>query len=147
MSPADRPRRHLSARSKARKRALDVLYAAEARGINPLELLAERIESPELPPLGDYAESVIRGVAGNSRRIDELLAQHAEGWTVDRMPAVDRAILRIGAYELLYADDVPPAVVVNEAVEAAKDLSTDNSGKFINGVLGQIAGIAPQLRG
>jgi len=143
----------LSARSKSRKRALDVLYAAEARGVDPLVVLAERMEPPTGPDLhsyavmGDYAESIVRGVVANQGRVDALLSEHSRGWTLERMPAVDRAILRIAVYELLYSLDVPPAVVVNEAVDAAKLLSTDDSPKFVNGVLGQIAEITPQLRG
>jgi N utilization substance protein B len=136
----------VSARSKARKRALDVLYAADARSADPLQVMAERVSGPEPIVLGDYAQSLIRGVVEHAGRIDDLLSQHAEGWTLERMPAVDRAILRIGVYELLYATDVPAAVVIDEAVEAAKTLSTDNSPKFVNGLLGQILLIAPQLR-
>ena len=143
----------MSARSKSRKRALDVLYAAEARGVDPLVVLAERMKPPTGPDLhsyavmGDYAESIVRGVVANQGRVDALLSEHSRGWTLERMPAVDRAILRIAVYELLYSLDVPPAVVVNEAVDAAKLLSTDDSPKFVNGVLGQIAVITPQLRG
>ena len=143
----------MSARSKSRKRALDVLYAAEARGVNPLIVLAERMEVPTGPelhsysPMGEYAESVVRGVVEHQTRIDSLLSEHSRGWTLERMPAVDRAILRIAVYELLYSLDVPPAVVVNEAVDSAKSLSTDDSPKFINGVLGGIAVITPELRG
>ncbi len=143
----------MSARSKSRKRALDVLYAAEARGVDPLVVLAERMEPPTGPDLhsyavmGDYAESIVRGVVANQGRVDALLSEHSRGWTLERMPAVDRAILRIAVYELLYSLDVPPAVVVNEAVDAAKLLSTDDSPKFVNGVLGQIAVITTQLRG
>lgn len=143
----------MSARSKARKRALDVLYAAEARGVDPLTVLEERMQEPAGPdrhswtPIGDYAEGVVRGVAEHRPRIDGLLAEHSRGWTVERMPAVDRAILRIAVYELLYSTQVPPAVVVNEAVDAAKMLSTDDSPRFVNGVLGQLAVITPQLRG
>ena len=143
----------MSARSKSRKRALDVLYAAEARGVNPLIVLAERMQVPtgsdlhSYSPMGDYAESVVRGVVEHQHRIDTLLSEHSRGWTLERMPAVDRAILRIAVYELLYSLDVPPAVVVNEAVDSAKLLSTDDSPKFVNGVLGGIAVITPELRG
>jgi N utilization substance protein B len=98
-------------------------------------------------PMGDYAESLVRGVVEHQARVDTLLAEHSRGWTLDRMPAVDRAILRIAVYELVYATEVPPAVAVNEAVEAAKTLSTDDSPRFVNGVLGQIMLISPQLRG
>jgi N utilization substance protein B len=143
----------MSARSKSRKRALDVLYAAEARGVSPLIVLAERMEVPTGPdlhsysPMGEYAESVVRGVVEHQTRIDTMLSEHSRGWTLERMPAVDRAILRIAVYELLYSHDVPPAVVVNEAVDSAKLLSTDDSPKFINGLLGGIAVITPELRG
>jgi N utilization substance protein B len=139
----------MSARTKARKRALDVLYAADARGADPLDVLDERMDSvasEDAVPLGEYAEVLVRGFVAHADRIDDLLSEHAEGWTLDRMPAVDRAILRIGVYELVYSPDVPAAVAVDEAVELAKSLSTDNSPRFINGVLGQILTIAPELR-
>lgn len=137
----------MSARTKARKRALDILYAAEARDADPLSVLQERESEPGATPLGEYAATVVRGVVEHRTRVDELIAQHAVDWTLPRMPAVDRAILRIAVWELIYSDDVPPAVAVDEAVELAKSLSTDNSPRFVNGVLGQIIAIAPQLRG
>lgn len=137
----------MAARSKARKRALDVLYAAEVRDSDPVEMLAERLSDPDATPIGGYAEQLVRGVAEHRARIDELIAQHSIDWTLDRMPAVDRAILRIAVFEIAYAADVPPAVAVDEAVELAKTLSTDNSPRFVNGVLGQIVAIAPRLRG
>ncbi len=130
-----------------------MLYAAEARGVNPLVVLDERMTEPTGPdrhswtPIGDYAEGLVRGFVEHRERVDTLLAEHSRGWTVERMPAVDRAILRIAVYELLYSTEVPPAVVVNEAVDAAKLLSTDDSPRFVNGVLGQLAVITPQLRG
>ena len=137
----------MSARTKARKRALDVLYAADARTADPLDVLTERIDSDEAAPLGEYAAELVRGYAAHAQRIDDLLSEHAQGWTLERMPAVDRAILRIAVYELVYSPDVPAAVAVDEAVELAKSLSTDNSPRFINGVLGQIMRITPELRG
>ena len=143
----------MTARSKARKRALDVLYAAEARGVNPLTVLDERMQEPSGPerhswtPIGDYAEGLVRGVVEHQDRIDDLLAENSRGWTEERMPAVDRAILRIAVFELLYSPEVPPAVVVNEAVDSAKVLSTDDSPRFVNGILGQLAVMAPRLRG
>ncbi|TKV61548.1 transcription antitermination factor NusB [Nakamurella flava] len=143
----------MSARSKARKRALDVLFAAEARGVDPLTVLDERLQPPTGPqtqqwvPLGDWAEALVRGVTAHMDRIDGLIAEHAHGWTLDRMPAVDRTILRIAVYELAYDADVPPPVAVDEAVQLAKTLSTDDSPRFVNGVLGQILAIAPRLRG
>ena len=135
----------MSARSKARKRALDVIFAADARNADPLTLMAEREETAELTPMGEYAEQIVRGVALTYQRIDGLLAQHSQGWELQRMPAVDLAILRIATWELLYSD-VPGPVVVDEAVELAKSLSTDNSPRFINGVLGQLMIITPKLR-
>ncbi len=137
----------MAARSKARKRALDVLYAAEVRDADALDVLAERLSDADPAAPSGYAEQLVRGVAGHRARIDELIAQHSIDWTLDRMPAVDRAILRIAVFEIVYSDDVPPAVAVDEAVELAKALSTDNSPRFVNGVLGQIVAIAPQLRG
>jgi len=136
----------MSARSKARKRALDVLYAADTRNIDPVTVLGERLAASDYTPIGEYAETLVRGVADHQHRIDDLLIEHVEGWTLPRMPAVDRAILRIAVYELIWSDDVPTAVAVDEAVELAKSLSTDNSPRFVNGVLGPIAAIAPSLR-
>jgi len=125
------------ARSKARKRALDILFEADQRDSPVLDLLAERIALGS-PPVSAYAADLVRGVTAHAARIDELISQYAEGWTLDRMPAVDRNVLRIGVYELLWADDVPDAVVIDEAVELAKALSTDDSPAYVNGVLGAI---------
>ncbi len=135
----------MSARSKARKRALDVLYAAEARDIDALRLLEERAADAEAVPMGAYAESLVHGVVAHLDRIDSLIAQHSIDWSIDRMPAVDRAILRIAVFELVYGD-VDAPVAVDEAVELAKSLSTDESPRFINGVLAQIMALVPQLR-
>jgi transcription antitermination protein NusB len=133
------------ARSKARKRALDILFEAELRGTPVLDLLAERITlgSPPVPP---YAADLVRGVAVHMARIDELISAYAEGWTLDRMPAVDRNVLRIGVYELLWADDVPDAVAISEAVLLARDLSTEASPAFVNGLLAHLAELKPSLR-
>jgi N utilization substance protein B len=136
----------VGARSKARKRALDVLYAAELRGEDPLAMLAERVATPESPPVNDYTVTLVEGVAAHRERIDELLTEHAEGWTLNRMPAVDLAVLRLGLYELLWASDVPDPVAIDEAVQLAKSLSTDDSPRFVNGVLGRLATIADRLR-
>ena len=127
----------MPARSKARKRALDVLYAAEMRDQEPVEALEAAIAAGE-GPSNPYIEALVRGVTEHRERIDELLGQYAEGWTLERMPAVDRTALRIGAFELLYADDVPPAVDVTEAVTLVRNLSTDDSPSFVNGVLGSM---------
>jgi N utilization substance protein B len=135
------------ARSKARKRALDLLFEAELRGEPVLPLLEERLsaKADDGPPVPPYAAELVRGVQAHRDRIDELLAAYAEGWTLDRMPAVDRNILRIGAYELLWADDVPDGVAISEAVELAKDLSTDASPAFVNGLLARLLALKPTL--
>jgi transcription antitermination protein NusB len=134
----------MAARSKARKRALDILFEAEMRGEPVPELLAERTLNAD-PPVSEYAAELVRGVFAHAEQIDALLAAHAQGWTLDRMPAVDRNILRIGAYELLWANDVPDAVAISEAVVLAGDLSTDDSGAFVNGLLGRLLELKPTL--
>ena len=128
----------MTARSKARKRALDILFEGDQRGADPVGILAERLPAAD-PPVPAYAAELVHGVAEHLPRIDEILASYAEGWTLDRMPAVDRAILRLGAYELLWRADIPDPVAIDEAVELAKSLSTDESPRFVNGVLGRIA--------
>jgi transcription antitermination protein NusB len=128
----------MAARSKARKRAVDILYEADLRGRDRLELLRERVAEATTPPVNDHAVRLVEGVAENSARIDELIERHAHGWSLERLPDVDRAILRMAVYELLWVDDVPDAVVIDEAVELAKTLSTDDSPAYINGVLGAI---------
>jgi N utilization substance protein B len=132
------------ARSKARKRALDVLFEAELRGLPVLELLAERLSLGETPT-PEYAAELVRGVASHSEQIDALISENAESWSLDRMPAVDRNILRIGVYELLWADDVPDPVVISEAVLLAGDLSTDASSAFVNGLLAKILELKPTI--
>ena len=127
----------MSARTKARKRALDVLYAAELRGDDPVATLDAAIEAGE-GPTNAYTATLVRGVAAHRAEIDELLASYSQGWTLDRMPAVDRNVLRLGVYELLHEDDVPDAVAVTEAMALVRDLSTDESPAFVNGVLGNI---------
>jgi N utilization substance protein B len=127
----------VSARSKARKRALDVLYESDVRGVDALGTLAERVSLAD-PPVNDYTIELVEGVQANRPRIDEILAEYAEGWTIARMPDVDRALLRLGVYELLWRDEVPHAVAIDEAVELAKTLSTDESPRFVNGVLGRV---------
>ncbi len=134
----------MPARSKARKRALDVLFEAELRGQPVLQVLAERA-GDEAPPLPAYAADLVRGVHAHQERIDGLLDEHAHGWALERMPAVDRNILRIGAYELLWADDVPDAVAISEAVQLATDLSTEGSPAFVNGLLARLLELKPTL--
>jgi transcription antitermination protein NusB len=133
------------ARSKARKRALDILFEAELRDAPVLDLLAERITLGS-PPVSPYAADLVRGVTVHKARIDSLIEEFAEGWTLDRMPAVDRNVLRIGVYELLWADDVPDGVAISEAVLLARDLSTDASPAFVNGLLAGLAEIKPSLQ-
>jgi N utilization substance protein B len=127
----------MAARSKARKRAVDVLYEADIRSGDRLTLLRERIETAN-PPVPEHTVRLVEGVAEHGARIDELIDRHASGWSIDRLPDVDRAILRMAVFELLWADDVPDAVVIDEAVELAKALSTDDSPGYVNGVLGAI---------
>jgi N utilization substance protein B len=127
----------MAARSKARKRAVDVLYEADVRSGDPLALLRERL-ADETPPVPEHTVRLVEGVAEHSARIDALIDAHASNWSIDRLPDVDRAILRMAVFELLWADDVPDAVVIDEAVELAKALSTDDSPGYVNGVLGAI---------
>jgi N utilization substance protein B len=133
----------VSARGKARKRALDVLYESDLRGVGAQATLdyrteLARIPASEQPPLNDYTGVLVQGVIEHWYRIDQLITEYSDGWTIERMPPVDRALLRIALYELLWSDDVPPAVVIDEAVELAKSLSTDESPRFVNGLLGRI---------
>jgi transcription antitermination protein NusB len=127
----------MASRSKARKRAVDIIYEADLKGVDPLSTLAERVTLAD-PPVNQYTIQLVEGAASRREDIDRTLANYSEGWTIDRMPGVDRAILRIGLYELLWADDVPDAVAIDEAVELAKSLSTDESPRFVNGVLGKV---------
>ena len=127
----------MAARSKARKRAVDVLYEADIRSGDRLTLLRERL-ADETPPVPDHTVRLVEGVAEHAVRIDELIDTHASNWSIDRLPDVDRAILRMAVFELLWVDDVPDAVVIDEAVELAKALSTDDSPAYVNGVLGAI---------
>jgi N utilization substance protein B len=134
----------VAARSKARKRALDILFESEQRGLPTLELLSERQSLGE-QPVPEYAAGLVRGVAGHSERIDALISWNLVDWTLERMPAVDRNVLRIGVYELLWADDVPDGVAISEAVALAQDLSTDASPGFVNGVLSRIKADKPTI--
>jgi N utilization substance protein B len=134
----------MAARSKARKRALDILFEAELRGLPTLQLLSERQSLGDVP-VQPYAAELVRGVASHSERIDELVSWNLVDWTLERLPAVDRNILRIGVYEILWAGDVPDGVAISEAVALAQDLSTDNSPSFVNGVLARIKAEKPTL--
>jgi N utilization substance protein B len=134
----------MSARSKARKRALDVLFESEVRGLPVGGTLADRVADND-PPVNEFTVSLVEGVAKHIEQIDDLLETHSVGWTLDRMPAVDRNILRIGTYELLYDDQVPDVVAVSEAVALARDLSTDESPTFVNGLLARLLQLKPTL--
>lgn len=137
-------------RHQARKRAVDLLFEAEARGLTPEAVADGRAalaeDQADVTPLNPYTVSVARGVTEHAAHIDDLLSAHLQGWTLERLPAVDRAILRVAVWELLHAEDVPEPVAVDEAVELAKELSTDESPGFVNGVLGQVMLVTPQIR-
>lgn len=133
----------MSARTKARKRALDILYSADMRGTSINQALADAearaAGQPDRRASWLYAQEIITGVVSHGDEIDEMITTYSHGWSLERMPAIDRAILRIGAWEVLFNEDVPDAVAIDEAVEAAKQLSTDDSPAFINGMLGTFA--------
>ncbi|CRZ14674.1 transcription antitermination factor NusB [Mycolicibacterium neworleansense] len=137
-------------RHQARKRAVDLLFEAEARGLTPEAVADGRAalaeDQSDVTPLNPYTVSVARGVTEHAAHIDDLISAHLQGWTLERLPAVDRAILRVAVWELLHAEDVPEPVAVDEAVELAKELSTDESPGFVNGVLGQVMLVTPQIR-
>ena len=138
----------MSARSKARKTALDLLYEADIRGTSAVETLKIRDvveEGPDARPIRDYTRELIFGVNDNHRKIDELITTYAQGWDMDRMPAVDRNILRLGIYEILWATSTPDGVAIDEALVLAKELSTEDSAGFIHGVLGRISSIKESL--
>ncbi|MGN6794834.1 MAG: transcription antitermination factor NusB [Streptosporangiaceae bacterium] len=134
----------MAARSKARKRALDILFEADVRREPPLSVLEARIIQAE-PPVSSYAIELVQGVQAHRAELDSLLADNSHGWTLDRMPAVDRNILRIGGYELLWGTEAPAAVAISEAVQLAGDLSTDASAAFVNGLLARLLEIKPTL--
>lgn len=135
----------MAARSKARKRALDILFESEIRGEPVLALLDERTADDNSPPVASYAAELVRGVYSRRDQIDQLLAEYAQGWTLERMPAVDRNILRIGTFELLWQDEIPDGVAISEAVQLARDLSTEGSPPFVNGLLARLLTLKPAL--
>lgn len=139
----------MAARNKARKRAFQILFEADQRGADVQTVLADWMRlartDPRQPPVTEYTMSLVEGYAGNAARIDELLSTYSVGWTLDRMPDVDRGILRLGVYELLWVDEVPDAVVIDEAIQLAKEFSTDDSPGFINGLLGRLKELKPGL--
>ena len=135
----------MAARTKARKSAVDLLFEAEQRGLNAGELLKERLAAPVTEaPLREFTADLVSGVVEHWTQIDDLLTTYSHGWPLERMPAVDRAILRLGAYEVLWAD-VPEGVAISEAVALATELSTDDSPKFVNGLLARLAEVKPTL--
>jgi N utilization substance protein B len=127
----------VASRREARRQAIDVLYQADVTNADPVRVLEDWTAAErEVDP---FARALVEGVAGRSSEIDALLAAHSRNWSLDRMASVDRVVLRVAIYELLNEGDVPPAVAIDEAVRAAKDLSTEDSGAFVNGILGRIA--------
>jgi N utilization substance protein B len=145
-----RPARPVKGRHQARKRAVDLLFEAEARDLTPVDIVEVRTTlaetNPDVAALHAYTVAVATGVSEHLAHIDDLISSYLQGWTLDRLPAVDRAILRVAVWELLYADDVPEPVAVDEAVQLAKELSTDDSPGFVNGVLGHVMLVTPQIR-
>ena len=138
----------MSARSKARKQSLDLLYESDIRGTQALELLQSRdIEDngPDARPIREYTKELISGIADHRRKIDELIATYAQGWDMDRLPAVDRNILRLAIFELLWGKDLADSIIIDEALTLAKDLSTEESSSYIHGVLGRISSIKGEL--
>ena len=134
----------MSARSKARKQALDLLYETDIRGTDLVKTLVERdipADGPDARPIREYTRELVNGVSDNRRKIDELITTYAQGWDMDRLPAVDRNILRLGIYEILWSNSVPTGVAIDEALDLAKEISSDDSSKYIHGVLGRIASI------
>jgi transcription antitermination protein NusB len=138
----------VSARSKARKQTLDILYEADIRGTKPLDILAVRDvteEGPDARPIREYTRELITGVTDNRRKIDELIATYAQGWDMDRLPAVDRNIMRLALFEILWSPSLDDAVAIDEALSLAKELSTDESSAYIHGVLARITSLKDGL--
>src|SRR5690606_9376908 len=137
----------MASRTKARKRAADILFESEARGVDPLVLLQDRVIEPHAEAsVPQYTVDLVEGVVAHRERIDELLETYSRGWTIARMPAVDRALLRVGTVELIFNDDIPDAVAVDEAVDLVDELSPGDSPAFVNGILGRLLEIKPTLR-
>ena len=138
----------MSARSKARKQTLDLLYEADIRGASAADLLTLRDvveEGPDARPIRDFTKVLVAGVTDNKRKIDELIATYAQGWDMDRLPAVDRNILRLGIYEIVWSSDLDDGIAIDEALTLAKELSTDESAGYIHGVLGRISSIKDSI--
>lgn len=138
----------MSARSKARKQTLDLLYEADIRSISAADLLALRDvieEGPDARPIREFTKLLIAGVTENKRKIDELITTYAQGWDMDRLPAVDRNILRLGIYEIVWSADLDDGIAIDEALTLARELSTDESAGYIHGVLGRISSIKDSI--
>jgi N utilization substance protein B len=135
----------MSARSKARKAALDILYESDIRNIPAMKIVSERENSIEYL-IREFTKRLVQGVSENLARIDEIILMRAKGWAIDRMPVVDRNILRLATFEILFAKETPYQVVIDEAVELAKSLSTDDSSDYVNGVLGAIYEVKNDLK-
>ncbi len=127
----------MARRRDARRLAAGILHQADVSGRDPADVLVERRELGERVPT--FAEELVRGVSEHREELDKLIADHSDAWPVSRMPVVDRTLIRIACFELLYREDVPPGAVISQAVEAANELSTEDSSRFINGILGKIA--------
>ncbi|MFF1699144.1 transcription antitermination factor NusB [Streptomyces sp. NPDC058257] len=140
----------MAARNTARKRAFQILFEADQRGADVVTVLADWVRhsrsDTRQPPVSEFTMELVEGYAEHARRIDELISQYAVAWTLDRMPVVDRNILRLGAYELIWVDGTPDAVVMDESVQLAKEFSTDDSPSFVNGLLGRFKDLKPTLR-
>jgi N utilization substance protein B len=127
----------VASRHEARRQAIDILYQADVTGADPGQVLAEWRAAGR--KVSRFGRELVEGVAAHAAELDDLIGRHAEGWTVPRLAALDRTILRVACYELAHAPDTPIAVVIDEAVRAAKELSTEDSGRFVNGILGPVA--------
>ncbi|GHF51657.1 MULTISPECIES: transcription antitermination factor NusB [Streptomyces] len=140
----------MAARSKARKRAFQILFEADQRDSTALAVLADWVRhsrsDDRQPPVNEYTMQLVEGYAKHVARIDELIAAYSVDWPLDRMPVADRNILRLGAYELIWEDGTPDAVAIDEAVQLAKEFSTDDSPAFVNGLLGRFKELKPSLR-
>ncbi|MFI5803955.1 transcription antitermination factor NusB [Streptomyces sp. NPDC051561] len=140
----------MAARNNARKRAFQILFEADQRGTSVQNVLADWVRhsrsDERQPPVTEYTMELVEGYAQYAARIDELIATYAEGWDLDRMPVVDRNIVRLGTYELVWVDGTPDAVVIDEAIRLAKEFSTDDSPSFVNGLLGRFKDLKPNLR-
>jgi len=140
----------VAARNTARKRAFQILFEGDQRGVDVQTVLADWIRhsrsDTRQPPVSEYTMQLVEGYANYARRIDDLISQYAVDWTLDRMPVVDRNLLRLGAYELIWVDETPDAVVLDEAVQLAKEFSTDESPAFVNGLLGRFKELKSSLR-